>query len=52
MTRGEIKIKKVHTSVNVSDMMTEAVPSSIILKMTEIMNYRFETGRAGLALTA
>ena len=52
VSRGDIKFKKVHTSVNVSDMMTKTVPSSIILKSTDIMNHRFETGRDGLSLTA
>ena len=47
-----MKIKNVHTSVNVSDILTKAVPSSTSLKMMEIMNDRFVTGWAGLALTA
>ena len=53
VTSGEIKFKKVHTSVKVSDILTKAVPSRTILKkMMELMSFKVVTAKAGLALTA
>ena len=51
VSRETVKIKKVQASEKVSDILAKAVPSSTILKMLELMNHRFVSGRAGLALT-
>ena len=52
VTRREIKFKKFHTLVNVSDIQNSIISFSTVLYMMELMSYRFVTGRAGLALTA
>ena len=52
ITSGRIKIRKVHTSENVADILTKAVSGQLLRRMMQCMGFTFADGRAGLALTA
>ena len=52
ITSGKIRVQKVHTTENVSDILTKAVSGTLMRKMMDCMNFHTVTGRAGLALTA
>ena len=52
ITAGKIKVKKVHTSENFSDVLTKAVPGVVLRRLVERMGFVFRKGRSNLALTA
>ena len=52
ITSGRVKVRKVHTSENFSDILTKAVSGALLRSLTERMGFVFRADRSNLALTA
>ena len=49
VTDGLIKLGKKHTSENLADILTKPVTSVLMIRMMEIMGFKFLTGRSKIA---
>ena len=52
ITAGKIKVRKVHTTENFSDILTKAVPGVFLRALCERMGFVFMGERSKLAYTA